>query len=228
MTHWPSGSEELFALQETLAAATHPAWVIDGPIEIGGVWFASPTGSAGDRAGEPAWAAAVLAGRERHADAVVRGRTGAGYVAGSLAQREGPLIEAAVRALRSRPDVLLVNASGRDHPRGAGLAVHLGAVLDIPTVGVTDRPLLATGRQPDAGRWAWSPLTLSGMVVAAWLRTRAGVRPLVVHPAWRTDLDTALEVVRLGVGRARTPEPLRLARRAARLARARDEGRLRP
>jgi deoxyinosine 3'endonuclease (endonuclease V) len=42
----------------------------------------------------------------------------------------------------------MANASGRDHPRGAGLALHLGAVLDQPSVGVTDRPLLATGQEP--------------------------------------------------------------------------------
>ncbi|MBV8941103.1 MAG: endonuclease V [Solirubrobacterales bacterium] len=42
---------------------------------------------------------------------------------GTLALREGRLLEAAVRALPAMPDVLLVNATGRDHPRGAGLAV---------------------------------------------------------------------------------------------------------
>ena len=51
--------------------------------------------------------------------------------------REGPLLEAAVRALEVEPDLLLVNATDRDHPRRAGLALHLGALLDLPTVGVT-------------------------------------------------------------------------------------------
>lgn len=62
-----------------------------------------------------------------------------------LALREGPLLEAAVRALDERPDVLLVNATGRDHPRRAGLAVQLGTLLELPTIGVSHRPLLATG-----------------------------------------------------------------------------------
>jgi deoxyribonuclease V len=148
--------------------------------------------------------------------------TGAGYVGGSLALREGPLLESAVRALPRMPDVLLVNATGRDHPRAAGLALHLGAVLDLPTVGVTHRPLVASGPSPPPARWSRSELRWSGDVVAAWVRTRADARPVVVHPAWRTDLDTAIAVVRASVGRARTPEPLRRARRAARLARARS------
>ena len=58
------------------------------------------------------------------------------------------MLAAAVEALEVRPDVLLVDATGRDHPRGAGLAFHLGAMLDIPTVGVTHRTLWATGSEP--------------------------------------------------------------------------------
>jgi deoxyribonuclease V len=41
-----------------------------------------------------------------------------------------------------------------------------------------------------------------------------------VHAAWRTDADVAVEVVIRASRRHRTPEPLRHARRLARLARA--------
>jgi deoxyribonuclease V len=129
------------------------------------------------------------------------------------------VLEAAVRDL-PRPDVLLVDATGRDHPRRAGLALHLGAVLDIPTAGVTHRPLVARGEWPEARRGAWTPLILDGEAVGAWLRTSARARPLAVHAAWRTDVETAVEVVLAACGRHRTPEPLRHARRLARTARA--------
>ncbi len=136
-----------------------------------------------------------------------------------LALREGALLEAAVRALPQPPDVLLVDATGRDHPQRAGLALHLGAVLDLPTVGVTHRPLVAEGEWPPDERGARSPLTVDGELVGYWLRTRAGTRPLAAHAAWRTDPETAAEVV-FATCRARTPEPLRQARRRAREARA--------
>jgi deoxyribonuclease V len=45
------------------------------------------------------------------------------------------------------------------------------------------------------------------------------VRPLAIHAAWRTDRATAADVL-LATSRARTPEPLRRARRRAREARA--------
>jgi deoxyribonuclease V len=125
-----------------------------------------------------------------------------------------------VRALQPAPDVLLVNATGRDHPRRAGLALHLGAVLEFPTVGVTHRPLLAQGEWPSDAADT-SALRLGSDVVGHWLRTRPGVRPLAVHAGWRTDPDTAVAVVRAALTGRRTPEPLREARRLARRARNR-------
>ena len=155
--------------------------------------------------------------------AVVRGDAGAPYQPGLLALREGRLLEAAMRALPTEPEVLIANATGRDHPYGAGLALHLGAVLDLPSIGVTDRPLLAEGAEAAPERGAMSPLLLEGREVARLLRTRLGARPVVVHAGWRTDLDTAVSVVLAALRRARTPEPLRRARREARRARAAGE-----
>jgi len=171
-------------------------------------------------AGDPVWAAAVVMrdgtqvglGTER-AEAL------GPYRPGLLALRYGPALEAAVRAV-PRPDVLLVAATGRDHPRRAGLALHLGAVLGVPTVGVTHRPLAARGPWPPARRGAHEPLELEGEVVGAWLRTSPRARPLAVHAAWRTDPATAVAVVVAAAGGHRTPEPLRRTRLLARLARA--------
>jgi deoxyribonuclease V len=221
---WPQTASELVRVQRELGALTPPPWRPAGPRPlIAGCFVCFGRGGAGPgRAGEAGWAAAVLMlGDRRHvATAVVAGTAGAPYEPGLLALREGPLLEAAVRSLPELPEVLLANASGRDHPRGAGLALHLGAVLEIPSVGVTDRPLLADGGEPGPERRSASPLTLGGTEVARAMRTRAGARPVVVHPGWRTDLDAATTVVVAAVRRARTPEPLRRARRASREARA--------
>jgi deoxyribonuclease V len=158
--------------------------------------------------------------------AIVRGEAAAPYQPGLLALREGPLLEAAIRALPGEPEALIVNATGRDHPRGAGLALHLGAELDLPSIGVSDRPLLAEGAPPAPDRGATSPVLLDDAEVARLVRTRVGARPLVVHPGWLTDVDTAVSVTLAATRRARTPEPLRRARREARRARAGDEHRL--
>ncbi len=167
--------------------------------------------------GDAAWVAAAVFHEGRIvASGVVRGEAGAPYAPGFLPLREGRLLEQALLALRCMPDVVLVNATGADHPRRAGLALHLGAVLDLPTLGVTDGALLATAPEPGPERGAAAPLLLDGELVGFRLRTRRFVRPLFVHAGWRTRPETARGVVMQVTDRSRTPEPIRRARQLAR------------
>jgi deoxyribonuclease V len=154
-------------------------------------------------------------------EAVVAGSFAAPYVPGYLALRQLPLLERAVRALSAAPDVLLVDATGRDHPRRAGLALHPGAILDLPTIGVTDRPLVATAGAPGPRRGDRAELRLGGELVGFSLRTREGVRPVCVSAGWRTDVETAAVLALTLSGGERTPGPLRAARQRAREARSR-------
>ncbi len=223
MATWPQSDAGLLRLQTDLGRARLDLWQpAAGPLRGAGVFVCFQRGIAGDGArGDRAWAAAALL-LDGHAlvTRVVPGSAGFPYRPGFLALREGALLEAAVRALPERPDLVLVNATGRDHPRRAGLALHLGSVLDLPTIGVTDRPLLAEGAPPADEPGATSALRLLGDLVGCWLCVRQGRRPLAVHAAWRTDAETAVTVVRALSGAARTPAPIRLARQAARSARS--------
>jgi deoxyribonuclease V len=218
--------EALLRAQVRLGAASPPPWQppADRTLVAVGCFVAFARGEQGPGArGDRAWCAAALVAEtgELLAGVVVPGRAGASYKPGMLALREGSLLLDALEVLDGRPDVLLVDATGRDHPRRAGLALHLGAVVDLPSIGVTHRPLLAVGaepREPDAG--ASAPLHIDGEEVARWVRTRSGVKPVVAHAAWQTDVDTAVEVVLRTTASARSPEPLRQARRLAREARS--------
>lgn len=218
MSRWPETAQELIEAQRALALERPRAYRPDPDDVVGGCFVCFPRGKHGaGNAGDPAWAAAAVADGP---DAVVQAAAGAPYEAGLLALREGPVLQHAVAKLKPAPDVLLVNATGRDHPRRAGLALHLGAVLDLPTVGVTHRPLVAGGPWPEDEPRAASPLLLDDETVGYWLRTRRGTRPLAIHAAWRTDPETALEIALSATVGRRTPEPLRRARQAARAARA--------
>jgi deoxyribonuclease V len=220
---WPASADELIEAQRALAHATPEPWLMpSGPPAVGACVVVFPRGQTGrGERGDPAWAAAaVLRGPEALAQATVTGAAAAPYVPGLLALREGPCLESAVRALDVTPDVLLVDATGRDHPRRAGLALQLGAVTGTASVGVTHRPLLAQGPWPEDHRGAYSALLVDGERVAAWLRTRRGARPLAVHPGWRTTLEVAIDVVLTVTLGHRTPEPFRRARRLARVARS--------
>ncbi|UCH62906.1 MAG: endonuclease V [Fidelibacterota bacterium] len=226
MTDWPTTPDELIQAQEGLRQQSASLWRPgDSPFEAGACFVCfvpglSPTGAEGDAG----WAGAVLwRDSQLIAESIIRGVAGAAYRPGLLALREGPLLEAAVSSLPRPPDVLLVSATGRDHPRRSGLAFHLGAILDVPTIGVTNRPLLAQGEWPAPDRGSTSPLRIEGEEAGVWLRTRSGAHPLAVHPAWRTDVETCVKVVLAVSIRVRTPEPLRQARRLARTARAKDQ-----
>ncbi len=219
---WPTNAEELVAVQDELArATTAPLPTLADLVCVAACFVCFERGRSGPgAAGDRGWAAACLAGVEDAPEtSVVRGLAEARYEPGLLALREGPLLEAALRSLPVAPDLLLVNATGRDHPRRAGLALHLGARLGLPSIGVTNRPLLATGVSPEHRRGATCPLRIGDEVVASWVRTRPGTRPLVAHPGWRTDLEQAIELLLRLTPRWRTPLLLRIARQAARLAR---------
>lgn len=218
---WPRTAAELERVQGGLAQETPVAWAMAPDASVGAVFVCFGRGGQGPgERGDLGWAGAVVERRHRIVASCVEGEAGAPYRPGYLALREGPLLSAAVRGLRSLPAVLIVNATGRDHPRRAGLALHLGAILDLPTIGVTNRLLVARGEWPDDRPGAAAPLILGGENVGYWLRVRSGVKPIAIHAGWRTDPRTALDVVRSVRGPVRTPRPLRRARTIARLARS--------
>lgn len=210
---WPQSPGRLDSEQDRLAAEIWTAWRPLGRYTVGAVYVCfDQTGLGNGSRGDWGFAAAAC-GNEV---AVVSGEAPAGYSPGRLALRQGPLLERAIHGLSAFPDVLLVDATGRDHPRRCGLALHLGAALGVPTVGVTHRPFGAEGAWPADERGATSQLLLNGERVGYWVRTKRGTRPLAAHAAWRTGPEAAVEVVLVATERARSPEPLRRARAAAR------------
>lgn len=200
--------------EEAEAVMASAPWTLPSPAVVSGCFVAYATGEAGPgRAGDRAWAAAVAwspAGvAARSADRVLRRRGGFGgprqasdvvaqvvveqqvpapYVPGLLARREGPILAAAVADLEVVADVLLVDATGLDHPRRAGLAVHLGRVTGMPTVGVTRRPLLARGEQPPLVRGASTPVAVDDRVVGRWVCTRTDALPSSPTPGGELTL----------------------------------------
>jgi deoxyribonuclease V len=224
MATWPATADELIEMQQALGDLTPERWQPPTTLQrVGACFVCFERVHGAGAAGDAGFAGAAVTHRRRLLAGVTNsGPAGGPYLPALLALREGPLLEQAVRALPITPEVLVVNATGRDHPRRAGLALHLGAVLGLPTVGVTTRPLVAEGAWPADQRGATAALLLGGEVVGCWARTRPGAKPVAVHAAWQTDAQDAVQVVLAATRRARTPEPLRRARTLARTRRARS------
>lgn len=133
------------------------------------------------------------------------------YLPGLLTFREAPVLLKVWERLRERPEVLLVDGQGLAHPRGLGIACHLGVLLDLPTVGVAKSRLVGEGEEPGRSKGAASPLVHQGQVVGWILRTRAGVKPLYVSPGHRVSLADCRDLTLACVRQFRIPEPLRRA-----------------
>lgn len=71
-------------------------------------------------------------------EAVVEKRCGFPYVPGYLGFREGPALLEAIRRLKRRPDLLMFDGQGVAHPRGMGIASHLGCASGYPLRGMRE------------------------------------------------------------------------------------------
>lgn len=146
------------------------------------------------------------------------------YVPGLLAFREGGPALDALATLDDDPDLLVVDGSGRIHPRQAGLATHLGVVLDWPAVGVAKSLLCGTPDEDTEGRsvgWR-TPIRAddgvdapAGTVIGYASQSRqfdsGVVNPLYVSPGHRVSAETATDLVAACGGAYKLPEPTRLA-----------------
>jgi len=140
------------------------------------------------------------------------------YVPGLLTFREGPVILAAWEKLSSRPDVLLFDGQGIAHPRGMGLAAHMGLWLDLPSIGVAKSRLYGVHEPPGPNRGDSSNLLDEAdpdRVIGSVLRTRFNVKPVFVSPGHRIDAERATEFTLACCTRYRLPETTRCAHRVA-------------
>ena len=152
------------------------------------------------------------------------------YVPGFLSFREAPVYLAALAQLSRAPDVLLVDGQGVAHPRGLGIAAHLGVHLDMPSVGVAKSRLY--GKQDGVlGEEVGSAVPLlSKNAHIGWVyRSRTGVKPLYVSPGHRASMAAALSFVQNLPGKTKLPDPLKSAHEWAGKARKKGlTGRLEP
>ncbi|GBC84858.1 Endonuclease V [bacterium HR11] len=135
------------------------------------------------------------------------------YVPGFLSFRETPGYLRVMTQVDHPVDVLLVDGQGTAHPRGFGIACHIGVLLDWPSVGVGKSRLFGRHEAPalNAGQWVplWHPRT--GAVIGAVLTTRPRTRPVYVSPGHRVSLERAVAIVLDCCDGYRLPEPQRQA-----------------
>ncbi|PIN74061.1 hypothetical protein COV20_01890 [Candidatus Woesearchaeota archaeon CG10_big_fil_rev_8_21_14_0_10_45_16] len=130
------------------------------------------------------------------------------YKTGYVAYREMPAIIDAFDRLEQEPDIVLVKGLGVNHPRGLGVASHVGLALNKPTIGVTDSMLFG---DLEDGR-----IKAHGEILGFEIRTREYAKPVYVSPGQQVTLGSALQIVQKTIQFPhKMPEPLHLAHKLA-------------
>ena len=224
---WPTTPDEAIAVQERLRPLVDPSTPTGLRINlVAGCDVAYDTDSDRLAAAVVVLDAATL---ELVDHAVVFGEVSFPYVPGLFAFRELPWLLTALQQLGTEPDLLICDGHGVAHPRGFGLACHLGILSGLPTIGVAKTPM-GWYEPPGPQRGAWTDLTEPtdptgltrptdrGHAVGRALRTKTGIKPVFVSVGHRIDLDLACtQVLRLSP-RYRLPETTRRADQLCRRA----------
>ncbi|KAK4853694.1 hypothetical protein QYF36_013105 [Acer negundo] len=149
------------------------------------------------------------------------------YVPGFLAFREAPVLLQLLDNMKKNdnpfyPQVLLVDGNGLLHPRGFGLACHLGVLANLPTIGIgknlhhvdglthsTVRQLLQAKENSNG-----NIITLTGASGFTWgvamKSTEDTLKPIFISIGHRISLDSAIMIVKMTC-KFRVPEPIRQA-----------------
>ena len=136
------------------------------------------------------------------------------YISGLLSFRESPIALEAFDQLEIVPDMIFVDGQGQAHPRGFGIACHLGVLLDIPSVGVAKSRLYG---QYDAAQitepGTSTPLRdRSGrQIIGSVVKTKPRTNPLFISPGHKISVDSATRLVLESLRGYRLPEPTRQA-----------------
>lgn len=141
------------------------------------------------------------------------------YIPGLLGFREAPILHEVYSQL-VKPDLIMVDGHGISHPRGLGIASHLGVLLDIPTIGVAKSILVgapAGSLAEEVGSTV--PLIWKEKEIGVLLRTKKRCAPLIISAGHRISLKTAIHLVMSCLKGYRLPEPTRLAHLAANVCR---------
>ncbi|KAI7997797.1 Endonuclease V [Camellia lanceoleosa] len=149
------------------------------------------------------------------------------YVPGFLAFREAPILLELLEKMKNcahpfYPQLLMVDGNGLLHPRGFGLACHLGVLANLPTIGIGKNLHHVDGLSQSRvrqllemkGNLPEDIITLSGDSGSIWgaamRSTQGSFKPIFISVGHRVSLATAVKIVKMTC-KYRVPEPIRQA-----------------
>lgn len=135
------------------------------------------------------------------------------YIPGLFSFREIPPLIEAFKKLTIKPDLIVCDAQGIAHPKGVGMATHLGIELNIPTIGCAKKRLVGSYDKTLLGlkRGDTQELIYNNVLVGKTLRTQDNTNPMYVSIGHKISLETAIDWVLKLTPDYRLPETTRQA-----------------
>jgi deoxyribonuclease V len=132
------------------------------------------------------------------------------YIPTYLSFREGCAMSSAFEKLEQKPDVLIMDSCGINHPRRSGMASYFGAVMDHPTIGVPKKILCGEAEVPTEVS-EYHELVYEGKQIGWVLKTNKRSNPIIAAPGHKVSMPACLEIVMHCLKGYKLPEPTRLA-----------------
>lgn len=135
------------------------------------------------------------------------------YVPGLFSFREIPPLIEAFNKLTIKPDLIVCDAQGIAHPKGIGMATHLGIELNVPTIGCAKKKLVGSYDKNLLGlkRGNTQDLIYNNCLVGKALRTQDNTNPMYVSIGHKISLETAIYWILKLTPNYRLPETTRQA-----------------
>eukprot|EP01080_Neovahlkampfia_damariscottae_P008259 gene8259-84_t len=132
------------------------------------------------------------------------------YISGFLAFREVDFLVDLINIVRKEhskyvPQLIMVDGSGVHHPRGFGLASHLGVLIGIPTIGIAKKLLAIDGIDREKVKKmkeemegdSYSLLKGdSGVIHGALYKVKGNKNVVYVSIGHKVSLETSLEITK--------------------------------
>ncbi len=139
-----------------------------------------------------------------------KGRIEFPYIPGLLSFREMPIVLKTFEKVKEDVFLIFCDGQGIAHPRGFGLASHIGTILKKPTIGCAKSRLVGEYTIPGSNKGDYTPLIYKGRKVGVVLRTRDNTNPVFISVGNFIDIKSAINYT-LCCSLYRIPEPTRLA-----------------
>ena len=143
------------------------------------------------------------------------------YLAGLLAFRVGPAISALLNETGIDYDTIIIDGQGIAHPRGLGLAAHIGIIYNVPTIGVTRNSLFGEYSTPRSDGLACSQVTApkTRKVIGQVFRLGSSHQLAFSSPGHKHSVQSCRNMMMKMIdARSPVPRPLRRAHAIANAA----------